>query len=321
MGVRVLLAAAGLALSGCGDSLLPSGAAPPPAAPQDLCVDSGCGARTRLLHVADAENLHFTPDGRLFVSGGVNVYEVVRDGAGYAARPLAAAECNFTGLAQRGNVLYATCFSGQLYAAALTASPALAPIHALAGMSAANGTAVGPSGELYIVNGPAGGFPDPKIVRLEFNPADPFEVAAQEDWLGSGLEFPNGLAVAGRTLYVTDGSSEFPGLVKAIEILPDGSPGTPRTLATLPGILDDLSLVDDHLLVSGYSNGTVALLGPDGAVVAETGPGGFDSPSAVRVGRAPLFNPTDLLVTEKGLLGEHDSANGNALSVFRRTNP
>ena len=69
---------AALVLAACGSD---NGS---PAEAQDtsvsLCVASDCGELLTLAAVPDAENLLFTPDGRLFVSGGTNVFEVVRDG-------------------------------------------------------------------------------------------------------------------------------------------------------------------------------------------------------------------------------------------------
>ena len=90
---------AALVLAACGSD---NGS---PAEPQDtsvsLCVASDCGELLTLAAVPDAENLLFTPDGRLFVSGGTNVFEVVRDGdTSVALTALSATDCNFTGLAR-----------------------------------------------------------------------------------------------------------------------------------------------------------------------------------------------------------------------------
>jgi len=42
--------------------------------------------------------------------------------------------------------------------------------------------------------------------------------------------------------------------------------------------------------------------------------------SQVMQGQPPLFSRTDLLVTEKGILGEQSSPVGNKLTVVRKTN-
>ncbi|MGH8447168.1 MAG: hypothetical protein ACREVL_18010 [Solimonas sp.] len=294
-----------------------------PAAPEPatLCVASACGEKTVLLTVPDAENLLFSSDGRLFVSGGTNVYEVHRDGAdGYAMTPLYDGSCNFTGLAIVRGTLYANCFDGNLYAASLTAQPALRPIHAL-GLKAPNGLAPGPDGELYIVNGPLAVLPDPKIVRLKLDPADSLKVTEQVDWFHAGLLAPNGLQRHGRTIYVSNTGLGGLGEIRAVPIEDDGSAGTATQFASFLSVPDDFSFVGDSVLAAFFGTGQIALLGADGKLVAQTALLSFSFPSQVRYGQAPLFAPEDLLVTEKGLLFDNNSPIGNRLSVFRRKTP
>ncbi|TAJ51516.1 MAG: hypothetical protein EPO48_12810 [Nevskiaceae bacterium] len=289
-----------------------------PVALDSLCVDSTCGEKTVLLSIPDAENLLFTPEGRLFVSGGRNVYEISRSGDSYQAQPLLDGSDNFTGLALRGDVLYANGFSGTLYAGRLEPRPSLQAIHDL-GLTAANGLATGPDGELYAVNGPAA--LAPKIVRLRLDPADPFKVVEQSDWLSftPGSSFPNGIQVRGRTLYFSESTLTALGRIRKLTIASDGQPGTPETVASLGASLpDDFSLVGDAILAAYFTDGRIGLFSPEGQLLAQTGLGSFQSPSQVRLGQPPLFAATDLLVTEKGILGENDSAIGNVLSVFRR---
>src|SRR3546814_6926621 len=82
--------------------------------PATLCVDNQCGEKTVLLTIPSAENILFADDGRLFVSGGSNVFEITRDDDAYTATALYDGSCNFTGMAIVGEALYAACFDGQL---------------------------------------------------------------------------------------------------------------------------------------------------------------------------------------------------------------
>jgi sugar lactone lactonase YvrE len=324
---RWVAAAALLGLGACGGSSSGSGDGAAAAVdPATLCVSSSCGVKTKLLDIPNAENTLFTADGRLFVSGSSNVYEVSHDAAGWHATPIYDGSCNFTGMAQRGQVLYAACFDQRLYAAALGAgTPALQPIYSFAAVSAPNGVTTGPDGELYIADGPisGSGLPTPKIARLEFDPADPLKVTQESSWLSQGVGLPNGLTRRDRTLYFSDSSVLPPALgqLRSVEIQADGSAGAPQTLSTFEAVIpDDVSLAGGDLLLALYSAGAVALIGPDGSVVSRTDPLSFQLPSSAKLGRPPLFGPTDLVVTEKGVVQvpQTGALFGNALSVFRR---
>lgn len=315
-GWTVMLA---LALGACSDSGESSSDSTAGVDPATLCVDSDCGEKTVLLTIPDAENLLFSSSGRLFVSGGTNVFEIRRDGETYAATPLYDGSCNFTGLAIRAGTLYANCFDGRLYAAALTAQPQLQPIHEF-GLGAPNGLVDGPDGDLYLVNGPLAttALPDPKIVRLKMDPLDPLKVQEQSDWFSAGLLGPNGLQRRDRTLYVSNTGLGGLGEIRKVDIAADGSAGAASQVVSFLSLPDDFSLVGDSILAAYFSNGRIALIGPDGTVRARTALQSFSFPSQVRVGQPPLFRNDELLVTEKGILGDNNSPIGNRLSVFRR---
>jgi len=293
--------------------------APTPTPRPAPCISTACGSKTAQIIIPDAENILFTPDHRLFVSGGENVYEITQNpDASYTATPLAATNCNFTGLAQRGNTLYAACGDNSLYAADITGTPALSVIYTFTGIAGlANGMAIGPQGELYLADGPTG-VQNPQIFQVKFDPNDPLAVISQDVWLSNtdGLVSPNGLAFSAvegeNRLYLTNSPQ-----VQSVKINPDGSPGTLTTIATLPTIaLDDLSLADDVLLVTDFTNSLVYRIALDGTIEQTSQPGDYASPSSVQRVQGPNFPENAVLITEKGVLGDTQSTVGNVLSLL-----
>ncbi len=312
---KSLSAALLLALAACGSSD-PAGLTHS-VPPRDLCLNLECGTLERLLTIPDAENLLFSDEGRLFVSGGTNVFEITQGTAGLVATPLSGSECNFTGLAIRAATLYAACFDGQLYAAPLSAVSTLAPLGPL-GIAAPNGMAVGPDDALYIVNGPLGAA---RILRVALATDDPLQIAGTDIWLSSGLLAPNGIQADGETFYVTDSPLPALGAVRTVAWTPTG-PGTITTLATFPSLPDDLSLLpgDDGIsvLAPEFLTGGLRLFGPDGALINALPALQLQSPSQARRGQPPLFSGDEIVITEKGILGDAGSAIGNRLTVLRR---
>lgn len=287
--------------------------------PATLCLDSSCGEKTVLLTIPDAENLLFSADGRLFVSGGTNVYEVTRNGEEWVATPLLDGSCNFTGLAIQRNTLYANCFDKQLYAARLTAHPQLRPIHQY-DIAAPNGLTDGPGNTLFLANGPlaTNALPNPQLRRLKLDDLDPMKVVTDEVWTRQGLLGPNGVQRKDNTIYVANTGLGGLAEIRAYDIQADGSAGEGRQVASLLTVPDDFSIVRDSFLIAGFGTSQIFLANPDGSSTSSALLS-FSFPSQVRVGRPPLFAPTDILVTEKGILGDNTSPIGNVLSVFRKT--
>ena len=322
--LQLTLASALLAtLTGCNTSITGSvvGAPDGNAAidPTTLCVSNSCGTKLQLLAIGDAENIQFSDSGRLFVSGGTNVYEITRSGQTFESHALLDGSCNFTGLAIRANTLYANCFDGHVYAAPLGSSAAtqakLVDIYST-GLASANGLSEGPDNTLYIVNGPITN--DARVVKLTLDPADPLKVTAQADWLTNELQLPNGIQRRGNTLYIMNSNAlAAEGTqILAVPIRPDGSAGPIEIRTHLFAIGDDIGLIGDHFLTTEYVTGGASLLKPDGTAAQSITAGTFIGPSHIAVTRGPLFKPGQILVTEKGILSEPNSPIGNALTLF-----
>lgn len=299
---------------------------PPPATSQ-ACITSDCATLTRALDLPDAENIIFSDDGRLFVTGD-RVYEVIRDGSGVLQKTVidsggcTGPGAEFLGLTIRENVLYTHCNgNSMIYAGYLNNTPMMvSPIYTLTGMFLPNGSATDNQGRIYIVDGPFyAGLPSPQIVRVTLDPSDPLVVLQQEQWTTTDLEVPNGLAFDGTHFYVTDSSpgSGQQGNVKRIPLNSDGSAGAVETIYVHDAVLDDLSILDDNrLLVSDFTQGRVFILNKDGTRESITDPFTVVAAAAVQVGRPPLFSHEAVLVLDKGVLGERASNNGNAMFVL-----
>lgn len=324
-----------LALSACNSDSGNGSQTPAPgsASSESLCVSSDCGEALPLVTIPDAENILFTPEGRLFVSGGLNVYEITKlpDGQ-FIATPIADSECGFTGLVQKDDILYAVCGDSRFFAGEITDTPVLSQIYTFEeNMCIPNGASLGPDGKIYVVDEPLNVcIPDPRIVRLTLDPNDPFKVIEQETWVQGGplglqflnldnsLRFPNGLARIGNTFYSTDG-----GVVFSVDLLPDGSASTPVSLFFAPSAHDDLSVADDErsLLVTDFFQGKILQLDLQGNLLQETALLTFAFPSAVQQARPPMFESGDILVTEKGILQDTVTPVGNQLTLYRRKSP
>lgn len=332
--VYLWIGACALLLGACGNSTSNSlGAATEgidvPAA-RDLCVASACGEKIPLVDIPDAENIQFSNDGRLFVSGGTQVYEITKSGDIFSATPIADADCNFTGLAIRNDVLYAVCGTGPLFAGRIAAATTLTQIYTFVDMCIPNGADFGPDGQLYVVDEPLlpTCVPDPSIVRLRFDPADPMVVTNQETWvqgsplgqlhlgLDNVLRFPNGLRREGSRFYGTDGGSLY-----SVDVLPDGLAGPVTPLYFTVAVHDDLGLVNGGILATDFAGGGISLVSREGTLLQQTDPATFNSPSSVRLAQPPMFRADDILVTEKGVLGDGGAAGIDKLSLFRRRSP
>jgi sugar lactone lactonase YvrE len=282
------------------------------------CFQDTCADKVTVAVIGDAENLLFSSTGRLFVSGGENLFEITQSSTGaYVSTVVSTATCNFTGLSIINDTLYAACFNGSLWAGSLSQLPLqVRSIATLPAVTAGNGLVDGPDGSsLYLVNGPSG--QTPQIIKITLNPLRSTEVLSAQPWLSTDISFPNGLQRKGSLLYFTDSDAQSLGRIKTVNILSNGTAGTVQSIAAFNSLPDDISFIDSDFAVPFFSSGQIARVSANGLILQSTGANRFANPSQVRITRGPLFRDGDLLVTEKGVIGDNASSVGNILTLYK----
>jgi hypothetical protein len=301
--------------------------------------------------IPDTENSTFTSDSRLFVTGGKGIYEIKSTGG--KDKPIQLLKGpNCTGIVEHKAYLYATCidlkmnpkklfkttgfkplnfFSRKYWLTNLTeisgerqllaakvkgvAKPKFQKVKVLKDMFIPNGLGVDQSGNLFSADETfvGGG----KIVKIKISASDPMKVSTPEVWADKGVDSPNGIIVHGPDLYFTDG-----GTVKKANIMNSGAVGKITQLYSRKTIFDDLTVVEDKeygvvIIVTDFIKGSIFSLNPKtNKIIKETRAVTFAGPSSVNQGEPPISSPAEIVVTEKGFLGETKTKVGNRVSAI-----
>ncbi len=251
--------------------------------------------------IPDAENALFTSSGRLFITGGTNIYEAFGNGSANALCP--EGKYNFTGMAQVGNYLYAIateyrfdCSALNLGAINFFSPTAMADfvnsitdifkrsvllcaeivpgdltfteIYTIGNMFIPNGMTADSSGRLYIADETF--LPMGKIIRL--NLTGPMDVAYQETWLdpSDNVYSPNGMSIRGNAIYFTDFNllSLKQTSIKKVSINSNGSAGSISKLYERTSFFDDLSAGTiygtDVVVAADFVKGTLVFVKDNG---------------------------------------------------------
>jgi hypothetical protein len=312
---------------------------------------TACLDKSTVATVPDAENQLFTPDGRLIVTGGTGAFEIVRSGSGYAAQPIAAdvsGSCDYVGLAQVGAWVFTACQQkANLFAAPdnhLLVAKVVAgqPLHFLQvprpspdpmdTLGLPNGMAVSPTGQLLLADSNLTGWQGGVArLTLDLGGSVPAVTRFEANWLGSAqhLMHPNGVRVAGKELFVSDLNYvkryqfDAAGNVPATLPSPYGPVANEVTVYSTLSVLDDIQPLCGGLAIDDFLGGKLVYMAPAGPDAYgrptyrqawASAPLSLQQPSSVQVGRGPLFSGTDVLVTEKGVIGDETSGYGNKLS-------
>ena len=249
--------------------------------------------KTKLATVSAAENQIYTNDGRLFVTGGNGIFEIVGGANGDATviERMPKQTCGFGGIVEASGVLYVNCTgsnTSHLYAATLTATPTFKRVYTFQSTPLANGLTADSQGRLYIASTFAG-----RILRLTPSATDPLMFTRGEVWLDGAGIFTNGIKYASGSIYWTDGTS-----VNRVAIKADGTHDKPKSVFAALTYFDDLAVDSSGVLVADYLGGAIRSYDLNGRSTG-TVASGLKGPSSVAKARAP-FPTGSFIVTERG---------------------
>lgn len=293
-----------------------------------------CKSETTLVvdQIPDAESQFFTDDGRLFVSGGDSVFEIVQRADGrYDKLDTFHEDCIVEGITHVGNYMYAVCTiaalpafgEAYLLAGEITATiPSESDIGAsqvhpyitlqrigtLDKLSIPNGLEADSEGNLYVSY-----FATGDIARIRL--AAPMQVDRVETWSTQKITLVNGLEWVGDDLYFTGfKDTGITAIFGRIHKNDDGTAGSPQILFERKNtVLDDITYYNGGLLITDYLNGSIVFW-QEHEPVQETAQQIFFAPTSIAIGRPPLFDDNLLLVTEKGVILKVDTNGGDRLS-------
>ena len=302
-------------------------------------IFAGCFQERNLsFKIADAENQYFSKSGRLFITGGRNIFEVRKNSSQKFVKsgPLFDGNCYATGIVEYRNFLYATCTSqtkgrlkslneqkrcrlrtgnvlkcmkrkfapSYLLAAELDEKPKFRIISSLDTFLFPNGLTVDNDGNLYSADSFS------KIIfKMKLSSFNPYELEESKAWYKANLRYPNGLKIKNNALYITDLNR----LIK-LEITDEGNPGKLEVIYKSKNFLDDFSFFKKGILLTNFSKGTITFVKENGQFF--NGPKLKMRPSSILQGRFPLFKRNQFIITDKGWPYDFESNQGNRLKVI-----
>lgn len=300
--------------------------------------------------IFDAENTVFSADGRLFCTGGANIYEITRPGGPNSTTPLhaeALAEpAYYLGMVVVSNWLVALrsegpgCKSGRNSLVAAELMPGVAPVFTevaeVTNASLSNGMALHAASRCIFITDtaplqllPAGG----QVLRMCLRPGTPAPGVPPAfgpvfNWGANDTKHPNGLKIFNDTMFLATTES-LPSRMYHVTVLPDGSRGAAKDEILRETWFDDLNLVfHPHrslplMPVADYSGGVILwydVYAANPTIVWEMPLArdwlGLDrmNPSSVLQGQPPMFDRSELIITDKGIVCL--SGAGDQLVVF-----
>ncbi len=279
-----------------------------------MLILSGCTPKgVTIANIPLAENIHFSEDNRLFVTGD-GLYEIVNDGtisdvdynSSFQAKSIHTNDCFATGIAELQDWLFFACGDNpispakepnELWALSLS-TDALVKVGVLENFMLANGILVLDEKTLLIANwGALPGKGTIGKVGIDFSSGSPQISQNEWDWGTSehGLVNPNGLKMQGDTLYISDNNK-----LKVLNLDSDDNILSIETInainAPTPILYDDIAPYDGYLLAASFVEGKINIVDIEEECVSQSITG-FFTPSSIWVGQAEYQGK--LLITEK----------------------
>ncbi len=215
----------------------------------------GCIEKTTVANIDEAENILFTAQKQLLVSGGQNIYQITpKASGGFSQRELfdgnsdvGKYDCNFTGIAQKGEWVLTSCqttrfliFKNNHLLAAKVTEPnfkfrVISPSSndPYDGLSLPNGLAFAPNGALLVADYNLFAASGIARVSLDFSGSLPRILSVQQNFVAPsthGLKSPNGVRVSENLLYVSDANK-----VKRFQF--DAQGRIPEYVTERPGVV------------------------------------------------------------------------------------
>ncbi|NVJ58837.1 MAG: hypothetical protein HWE27_00525 [Gammaproteobacteria bacterium] len=278
----------------------------------------GCYTKKVVVRLPEAENLHFTESGRLFVSAGVGFFELVKNDGEFALEKLNDIDCGFAGITQISNFVYTLCYGIEnpdankyLYRMDLNDSDRkLEIIQDISEYDLPNGLTSDGVNTLYIAN--TAYFGSGAIVKINLSEDLMSVVGVDSRWAAQNhnVYHPNGIKWLNEHLWFTD-----LGEIKTIDVSNDADSVMAQSFASRFTVFDDLVPHCGGILATDFVGGQLVFIDSNGKIKYKSGIGSFQGASSLLVGREPLFNNHQIVATERGLLLEKNSNIGNKVST------
>ncbi|WP_196139548.1 hypothetical protein [Aliikangiella sp. G2MR2-5] len=279
---------------------------------------NACYIKQEVARLAEAENLFFTDDGRLFVSSGEGFYELLKNAVNeeYQLKVISDFECAFAGITQLADTLYTVCSEiklvnakKHLLALDLNARDSkLLKIADISELDLPNGLTGDGESTLYLANTAYLG--SGSISRITVNQKEVNSI--EHNWANGNhnVFHPNGIKFVENSLWFSDGGS-----IKNMLIAEDENATYANQFFNRLTIYDDITPYCNGVLAADFVGGQLVYISREGEVKYKTGFASYQGASSLLVGKPPLFSSYQVVATERGILFDKQSQIGNRIST------